>query len=107
MRSGLYDGPLRRRGIEPVAPRADDQEAIHRIISDELFGGRVVAESTARMVGIVRGLKGSGCEAVALACTELPLALRTENCGLPAIDTTRFLAELALARCGASESCPA
>jgi aspartate/glutamate racemase len=34
---------------------------------------------------------------VVLACTELPLALNEENCRIGVLDTTRLLAERALA----------
>jgi len=97
MRSGLYDGPMRRRGIEPIIPGEEDQRAIHSIITEELFAFRVREESTARLLAIVEKLKARGCQAVVLACTELPLALNEENCGVGVLDTTRLLAERALA----------
>ncbi len=98
MRSGLYDAPLRQRGIESVIPSEEDQDAIHAIITEELFGLRILAESTARLLAVVNKLKNQGCDAVALACTELPLSLNEHNCGIAVIDTTRLLAEAALAR---------
>jgi aspartate racemase len=33
---------------------------------------------------------------VALACTELPLVLNGDNCGMAAVDTTAVLAEAAM-----------
>ncbi len=96
MRAGLYTQPLARRGIRAIVPDEPDQETIHRIITDELFYPRFVPESTDQLLSIVNKLKANGAQAVALACTELPLVLNETNCGIPAIDTTRLLAESAL-----------
>jgi len=97
MEGGLYDEPLRRRGIESMIPGPDDRQLVHRIILDELIAFRVREESTARLVGVVERLKVAGCEAVALACTELPLCLNEGNCGVPVLDTTALLADAAFA----------
>jgi aspartate racemase len=98
MQSGLYDGPLRRRGVDAMVPALEDQETIHSIITDELFHLRIREESTTRLLAIIERLKSAGCDGIALACTELPLALNEGNCGAGVIDTTRLLAERALAR---------
>lgn len=97
MRDGLYDAPLRRRGIEPVVPGESEQGMIQSIIAQELIQGQVREESTARLLAVVNSLKADGCQAMVLACTELPLALSEENCGVAVIDTTRLLAHRALA----------
>jgi aspartate racemase len=36
------------------------------------------------------------CDAIILGCTELPLLLNEENCGIKVVDTTRILAHAAL-----------
>jgi len=41
-------------------------------------------------------LKGYGCDAVVLGCTELPLLLGDEETVLPVLDSTRILARAAL-----------
>jgi aspartate racemase len=97
MRDGLYDKPLRERGIEPSVPTAAEQQELQTIISQELVPGLVRQESTARMLAIVERLKAEGSQAMVLACTELPLALNAANCGIAVIDTTRLLALRALA----------
>lgn len=104
MRDGLYDDLLRRRGIEPVVPDAAAQAMIQSIIRQELVKGEVREESTARLLGVVEELKADGCQAMVLACTELPLALSAENCGVAVIDTTRLLAQAALAHSQPSQS---
>ncbi|MBA3536041.1 MAG: aspartate/glutamate racemase family protein [Tatlockia sp.] len=49
------------------------------------------------LLTIVKKLKQLGCDGIILACTELPLILNTQNCGIVAIDTTAALAEAAIA----------
>lgn len=102
MEGGLYDGPLKKRGIEGVIPGLEDRDAVHKIILEELIKFRVREESTARLRGVVEGLKGQGCRAMVLACTELPLSLSDGDCGVAMLDTTRLLAEAALERAIAS-----
>ena len=43
-----------------------------------------------------RRLRDRGCDAVALACTEIPLLVRPEDSPLPTLDSTRLLAAAAL-----------
>ncbi|HTQ79225.1 MAG TPA: amino acid racemase [Thermoanaerobaculia bacterium] len=104
MRDGLYEAPLRRRGIEPVVPDEAEQVAIQSIIEHELIAGQVRAASTARLLAVVSRLAAAGCQAMVLACTELPLALNEANCGVPVIDTTRLLGERALAHSQPSQA---
>ena len=39
----------------------------------------------------------AGCDAVALACTELPLLVRAGETSIPTLDSTRLLARAAIA----------
>jgi aspartate racemase len=43
-------------------------------------------------------MKGEGCEAVILGCTEIPLIIDDGNSPLPVLDSTRLLARAALRR---------
>jgi len=74
------------------------QETLHSIITEELLSFIIREESTARLLGVVERLRQRGCNALILACNELPLCLSEANCHMPAIDTTRFLARRALER---------
>ena len=47
---------------------------------------------------VMRGLKEEGCDAAALACTEIPLIVRPEIAPLPVLDSTRLLAGAAVRR---------
>ena len=64
----------------------------------ELVYGVFEAESIAYTEKIIaRLVEDQGCDAVALACTELPLILSDANSALPTLDSTRLLARAALA----------
>ena len=81
-------------GIEEVVPTARQQEIIQAAIFDELVPTGSASETT--VVELVKIAKTSGADCVALACTELPLVLSAENCGMPVIDTTAVLADAAV-----------
>ena len=87
----------------PVAPRRIRPEAAERnrlgeIIMTELVYGVFNPESIADVETVIVRLKEEeDCDAVALACTELPLILSDPNSALPTPDSTRLLARAALA----------
>lgn len=96
MSDGLYEKPLARRSIESVKLTDNEKALLDKIIYEELVHGLVNADSTARIVAICERLKQSGCEALILACTELPMMLTEENTSLPLLDSTKLLAGAAV-----------
>jgi aspartate racemase len=92
----FYQEKLGARGIETVLPNAKDRKLINRIIFDELVAALFTAESRAYFTGLITEMRGQGCEAVALGCTEVPLIVTEENSPLPVLDSTRLLARAAL-----------
>ncbi len=54
------------------------------------------SRSRAEFVKIIQKLKARGCDAVALACTEIPLLIGNQDSPLPTLDSTRILARAAL-----------
>ena len=86
-------GPL---GIETVVPEGADFEMVDRVIFSELVDG-VFSDASRRAYNESIGRLGArGCDAVALACTEIPLLVRPEESPLPTLDSTRLLAAAAL-----------
>jgi aspartate racemase len=81
-----------------VKPRAAEREAINRIIFDELVNGLFTTEAVTSFQRIIERLKGEGCDAVVLGCTEIPLIMNDANSPLPTLDSTRLLARAALRR---------
>jgi len=98
VQSEVYPEKLAARGIGFIRPDAPDREELSRIIMDELVCGTFKPESVARIEQMIRRLQERGCDAVALACTELPLVLDDSNSSLPTLDSTRLLARAALRR---------
>ncbi|MNK26580.1 putative amino-acid racemase [compost metagenome] len=96
--SDVYPAKLSERGLDYLRPPEDDRQALGRIIMDELVYGVFKPDSVARLQGIIERLRGAGCDAVVLGCTELPLVLNDGNSTLPTLDSTRILARAALAR---------
>lgn len=81
-----------------MRPNAAEREEISRIIMDELVYGDFRPESVAYFQRVIARLKQEGCDAVVLACTEIPLILSDANSPLPTLDSTRLLARAALRR---------
>ena len=96
--SDVYPVRLAARGLECVRPTAPEREAINRIIFDELVNGRLTSEAVTYFQRVIERLKGEGCDAVVLGCTEIPLIMNDANSPLPTLDSTRLLARAALRR---------
>ena len=97
MESDVYPVRLRARGIRCFCPEAAERNRLGEIIMTELVYGAFDPESIAYIEKVIARLKGEeGCDAVALACTELPLILSDANSALPTLDSTRLLARAAL-----------
>jgi aspartate racemase len=90
---GFYAERLARQGIEAVVPGAPTRARLDEIIFAELTVGEVRPESQADLRAAVEALAEDGAEAVALACTELELAITTA--GIPLIATARTHARAA------------
>jgi aspartate racemase len=96
--SNVYPEALAARRIECVKPDAIEREAIDRIIYDELVNAVLTSEAVIYFQTVIDRVKGEGCDAVILGCTEIPLIMNDENSPLPTLDSTRLLARAALRR---------
>ena len=83
-------------GIDSIVPTRDDRETVDRIIFDELVDGIVTHDSRTEYNGVIARLPERGCDAVALACTEIPLLVDPGSSPLPTLDSTLLLARAAL-----------
>lgn len=92
----IYRPILEALGIETVVPDGADAGTVDRIIFDELVDGVFADASREFYNGVIARLAERGCDAVALACTEIPLLVRPEESPLPTLDSTRLLAKAAL-----------
>lgn len=96
--SEVYPQKLTARGIEFMRPTADERERINRFIMDELVYGATTPQAVAYFQQVIGRMKGEGCDAVILGCTEIPLIMNDSNSPLPTLDSTRLLARAALHR---------
>jgi aspartate racemase len=92
----VYRDALAEMGIDTMVPEADDAAAVDRIIFGELVDGVFTDASRRLYNGVIGRLRDRGCDAVALACTEIPLLVRAAESPLPTLDSTRLLAVAAL-----------
>lgn len=92
----IYPAAFKRHGLDMAVPSLADQELINTIIFEELCQGVLTDASRKAYIAIIEALKGEGCDAVALCCTEIPLLITPEVSPLPTLDSTRLLAHAAI-----------
>jgi aspartate racemase len=98
MEGPVYPQALGARGIEWRIPGPEDRAVINRTIFGELVNAVFTEESRAMFDRVMASLRAEGCDAAALACTEIPLIVRPETAPLPTLDSTRLLARAAVRR---------
>lgn len=96
MEGPVYRSKLASVGIDHRVPNAEQRARINQIIYDELVCARFLPESRVYFQNVIRDLADDGCDAVALACTEIPLLISAADSPLPILDSTRILARAAL-----------
>lgn len=96
--SAVYPEAAAKYGIECEIPEAADREKINTIIFEQLVNGLFPEESRLYFNEVMEKLKGRGCDAAVLGCTEIPLIVRPEDAPLPTLDSTRLLARAAVHR---------
>jgi aspartate racemase len=94
----VYPEVLGSLGLDCVVPDQADAELVDRIIFDELVNGIVTPDSRRAYQAVIDRLAARGCDAVALACTEIPLLISPDDSSLPTLDSTRLLARAAVER---------
>jgi aspartate racemase len=92
----LYRDALGAVGIESLVPEPADGALVDRVIFAELVDGVFSDASRQEYNRVIARLRERGCDAVALACTEIPLLVRPEESPLPTLDSTALLAGAAL-----------
>jgi aspartate racemase len=96
MTGPVYRDALEPLGIETLVPEGADFETVDQIIFGELVDGVFTDASRRAYNEVIARLGARGCDAVALACTEIPLLVRPQESPLPTLDSTRLLAAAAL-----------
>ncbi|AZO00085.1 amino acid racemase [Mesorhizobium sp. M9A.F.Ca.ET.002.03.1.2] len=96
--SEVYPSKLSHHGLRFMRPSEEECDAVDRIIMSELVGGIFKPEGIRTFQQIIERMKGEGCDAVILGCTEIPLIIDDDNSPLPTLNSTRLLARAALQR---------
>lgn len=95
--SGMYQEKLINEEVAFLPCEADDQAIINEIISSGYNPTTFPDNLRYEIRRIGEDLKNKGCQAIVLACTELPLLLHHEDyANLPYIDSNKVLAEYAI-----------
>jgi len=98
MEGPVYPAALEKRGISWSIPSPRDRETINRVIFQELVNAVFTEDARSLFDRVMESLAADGCDAAALACTEIPLIVRPETAPLPTLDSTRLLARAAVRR---------
>jgi aspartate racemase len=107
MNSSVYPRALDAYGIACEIPVADDRDLLNTIIFDELVNGVFSNTSRDHYIRVIDQLRAHGCDAVALACTEIPLLVTPDVSSLPTLDSTRLLAHAAFESAVGRDDMPA
>jgi aspartate racemase len=95
MEGPVYPNALAASQVAAVIPSLPDRTILNEIINTELISGVFAAKARAECARIITGLAARGCDAVAFACTEIPLLLPAGSSPLPVLDSTRLLSAAA------------
>lgn len=103
VQSDVYPSACSRAGLECIRPTNDQRDAMGQFIMNELVQG-IFKESTVRYFqSVIENFRTTGCDAVVLGCTEIPLIIDDSKSALPTLDSTRLLARAAIRRaCGSA-----
>lgn len=88
---------LRAQGLTVLVPDAEERQAVHRIIYDELCVGVIDPASRQVYQRVIESLTERGAETIILGCTEIGLLIKPEHSALPLLDTTVLHAQAAVA----------
>lgn len=88
MEDGFYHRGLEQFGVQVETPQEEERIRIQEIQS-QLARGIVTEQFRAYLTTLVSKYAGA-IDAVVLACTELPLAIRQEDCDTPILNPTEL-----------------
>jgi len=99
MEGEFYPTGFEERDLDLATPTADEREWVHEKIFSELTNGQFTDETKAGLIEAVEGMQErDDIDAVALACTDLPLILDESDLDVPILNTTDLHARAAFDR---------
>jgi len=90
MEGKVYPRILSQQGIAMIVPEREQRERINTLILEELVKGILQDSTRGYFLKLVADLTEKGCDAVVMACTEIPLILKPDDVEIPLLDSTRF-----------------
>lgn len=102
IQSKLFHRELLARGIQPIEPTEQSQQAVMSLIYDDIKQNR--PPDMARFRRVSAELRRMGAEVVILGCTELSLIKRDNTIGPGFIDAMEVLAAASVRMCGGALS---
>ena len=104
MEGEFYPAGFDEAGLELVVPQPSDREWVNEKIFGELTTGVFSDETKAGLLDVVDWMQETGdIDAVALACTELPLIIEESDVDVPVLNTTALHALAAFERATETE----
>jgi aspartate racemase len=97
MEQDFLKARLTAKGLTVLVPEAEERQAVHRIIYDELCVGVISEASRQVYQRVIKSLTEHGAQAIILGCTEIGLLIKPEHSALPLLDTTELHAQAAVA----------
>jgi aspartate racemase len=97
MEQDFLTSRLAAHGLSVLVPNADERQAVHRIIYEELCVGVISEASRQVYQRVIASLAARGAQAIILGCTEIGLLIKPEHSDLPLLDTTALHAQAAVA----------
>lgn len=90
MRSGFYNRHLAEKyKVDVIMPDLDECIWLDKVIFSELCFGVMKEETKQHVLMLIKSFKERGAQAVALACTELPLLIKEDTAySMPLLDTS-------------------
>jgi len=90
--SSMYQDKLQKSGIKCLALTDNEQKIINTLITSGVAPDTISDDMKEKVFAIANRLKKSGCDAIILACTELPLIFNSDNLRISVVDTSLALA---------------
>ncbi len=91
MNGDFFKKPFLKNHIEVITPSEEEKSYINEKISEELEFGIVNEETLSAVLKIIQRMKDeNGIQAVALACTELPLLFKGVKIPVDCLDTMQI-----------------
>lgn len=90
LRSGLYEKALTANGIKAVIPSNAEISLLGKLIYPNLENGIVIPSDKEKMIALAnKYIAKENVDALILGCTELPLAIKSEDVNVPIVNTTQ------------------